>query len=100
MRQRGVSDLHGFIQVKLSAKTNKIKVDPVNVPLNVPLNERQNNLIQDINKNKSITQTELAKKCKVNRETIKRDLQYLQEKNIIKRVGSKKTGYWEVVGNV
>ena len=69
------------------------------MPLNVPLNKRQNNLIQDIRKNKNITQTELAQKYKVNRETIKRDLQYLQEKNIIKRVGSKKTGCWEIINN-
>jgi len=46
-----------------------------NVPLNVPLNNNYN----------------------VNEKTIKRDLQYLQEKNIIKRIGSKKTGYWKII---
>jgi len=64
-----------------------------NVPLNVPLNNRQ----KDILKNNKITQLELANNYNVNEKTIKRDLQYLQEKNIIKRIGSKKTGYWKII---
>ena len=74
----------------------KINV-PLNVPLNVPINERQKNIISEIKENRQITQNELAAKNSVNRETIKRDLQSLQEKNIIKRIGSRKTGHWEVL---
>jgi len=39
----------------------------------------------------------MSKKLKYGRETIKRDLKKLKELKIIKRVGSDKTGYWEVL---
>jgi len=39
----------------------------------------------------------LSEKCKVTLLTIKRDLKKLQELEIIKRMGSKKTGHWEVL---
>ena len=76
----------------------KEKLDvPLDVPLNVPLNDRQKDIIKDILSNKNINQKDLAEIYNVSDKTIKRDLYLLQEKNIIKRVGSKKTGYWEVI---
>ena len=68
---------------------------PLNVPLNVPLNERQKELLKMIQKMPAITQQFLSEQLKVNIKTVKRDLIYLQEKNIITRMGSKKTGYWK-----
>jgi predicted HTH transcriptional regulator len=35
--------------------------------------------------------------CKVSRETLKRDLKLLKQKDIIKRIGPDKGGYWEVI---
>jgi len=84
-----IHDLNNFIQVKI--------FNIENVPLNVPLNERQKKIINDIRTNKYIIQTELAEKYNVNEKTIKRDLLYLQENKVIKRIGSKKTGYWQLL---
>lgn len=64
---------------------------------NVPVNNRQKQIINDIKLDKQYTQTELAKKHNVNKETIKRDFKKLKELNIIKRIGSDKTGYWKII---
>ena len=42
---------------------------------------------------------ELGKKYKVNRETVKRDLRKLRELKLITRIGSDKSGYWEIIKN-
>ena len=47
--------------------------------------------------NEYITLHELAIKVGVTEITIKRRIKELQNKNIIQRKGSKKTGYWEVI---
>lgn len=74
--------------------------DPLNVllndPLNVLLNERHKLLLKLINENKFITAKSLATSCAVSDKTIKRDIVFLKNKNILKRMGSKKSGYWEL----
>jgi len=71
--------------------------EPVNEPVNEPVSERQLNVISLIRNNKSISINELAEKCNVGRETIKRDLKQLRKLNLLKRVGSDKAGYWEII---
>jgi Fic family protein len=71
---------------------------PLNVPKNVPL-KRLDKIVDIINKNKDITIDELAKILGVSDKTIKRDMAKLKEENKIKRVGSLKSGYWEIVEN-
>ena len=51
----------------------------VNVPINVPINTFS-----------------LATMFNVSEKTIKRDLYVLRDLNLIKYVGSNKTGHWEV----
>ena len=73
-----------------------------NVPKSVPNNDplkRIEEIIKLISKNKKITITELAKTLKVSDKTIKRDIAKLKKQNRLKRVGSLKSGYWEVEGN-
>ena len=57
-------------------KTN----DTVNVPINVPINA-----------------SDLSIMFNVSEKTIKRDLYVLRDLNLIKYVGSNKTGHWEVI---
>ena len=71
----------------------------LNVPVNVPVNVRQKLIIKLIIENKKITLDKIAEQCNVNRETIKRDLKKLRKINIIDRIGSDKSGYWEVVSD-
>ena len=69
----------------------------INDTLNDTLNNREKIILQMIKNNKYVSQEEMAKKCEVSVETIKRDIKKMQESNIVKRIGSKKTGYWELV---
>lgn len=63
---------------------------------NVPLSERHKLLLKLINENKFISAEGLATACAVSYKTIKRDIDFLKNANILKRMGSKKSGYWEL----
>lgn len=72
-----------------------------NVPLNVPinkLNERQLNILNLIKENPSISMERMADINHVNMRTIKRDLDRMSE--FVRRVGPKKNGHWEIIGEV
>ena len=85
---------NGFL-VTIYSKVSQIDNDP----LNDPLNDRQINIISFIKKDIYITKEELANKCFVSLETIKRDIYKMQKMNIIERKGSRKTGYWQIITN-
>ncbi len=70
---------------------------PKNVPKNVPL-KRLGEILKLIKKDKKITLLELADKLEVSDKTIKRDIAKLKSDNKIVRVGSLKSGYWEIIG--
>ena len=72
-----------------------------NVPINVTKNDpikRVDKIIEIISENKDITIIELANKLDVADKTIKRDIAKLKEQNRLIRVGSLKSGYWEIKG--
>ncbi len=68
---------------------------PISVPKNVPL-KRLEMIIEQIKKNRNITIAELANILNVSDKTIKRDIAKLKQENKIARVGSSKSGYWEI----
>ncbi|MHC1738601.1 MAG: DeoR family transcriptional regulator [Ignavibacteriaceae bacterium] len=68
----------------------------LNVPLNVSLSKRMKFVLDLVIADRFITIEELALKSAVSEKTIKRDLDYLRNNNILRRMGSKKTGYWEI----
>jgi DeoR/GlpR family transcriptional regulator of sugar metabolism len=49
-----------------------------------------------IGADKEITIVRLAEQCKVSTKTIKRDIALLKDENRLVRVGSLKSGYWQV----
>lgn len=65
-----------------------------------PLSEENNDTVNDtvnlLKANPKITLDELALKLGKSRRTVTRIIKKLQEENIISRIGSDKTGYWEV----
>lgn len=69
----------------------------VNDPVNDPVNRRQDLIVEIMKKDKNITRENLAAKCDVSVETIKRDVRTLKQLGKIKRVGADKTGYWHVI---
>ena len=66
--------------------------------INASLTSLQVQLIAGIEENPSIAYDVLAEKLNKNRTTVMRNIQKLKEMGVLKRIGSKKTGYWEVIG--
>ena len=64
---------------------------------NVPVNERQKQILESLKRGDSFTAAQFAAKLNVTDKTIKRDLQYLTENKLIKRIGSDKNGKWEIL---
>jgi len=46
----------------------------------------------------SISYDAIAEKLGKNRTTVMRNIHKMKNLGILKRIGSKKTGYWEVIG--
>ena len=55
-----------------------------------------NLILNEINNKNKITQKELSEKTKIPLRTVKRNIEILKEEGYIERVGSKKTGYWNI----
>lgn len=61
-------------------------------------NKTETKILELIRNNPNITIARLATKTGLSEPGIKKNLKQLKEKGFIKRVGSNKTGYWEVNG--
>jgi len=72
----------------------KAKNDPVNDPVNDLV---KRNILQHFKQNPKANYRELADKTGYSTATIKRHIQELKKMGIIKRIGSDKTGYWEII---
>jgi Fic family protein len=84
-----------FMLEMILESMQKVKSDPLNVPRNVPL-KRLDKIVELIKNNRDITIKELANILEVADKTVKRDIAKLKEQNRVIRVGSQKSGYWEV----
>lgn len=60
--------------------------------------DRINDLLIALNAEPSADYASLASRLGVSEATVKRNIQKLKQQNRIRRVGSKKTGHWEIVG--
>ena len=69
-----------------------------NVPINVHKNfgKIESNILEIILECPEITQANIASILKITPKTVQRGISRLKEKEIIKRVGSNKKGYWEI----
>ena len=63
----------------------------------IEINDKQNKIIELIINNNRITQNEIANIIGVNVRTIKRNFKILIDNSIVERIGSDKTGYWQVL---
>ena len=64
---------------------------------NDTVNDTVKTILALIEQNPSITYEEMTEKTGKSRRTISRLITELKEKNIIARVGSDKTGYWQII---
>lgn len=76
-------------------RPKQLKNEPVNEP--VKLTKSAKKVLQALKTNSESTIDEIATNISVSRETVKRSLKTLSEKGLIKRVGSDKTGHWEII---
>ena len=72
---------------------------PLKVPKNVPL-KRLDEIMTLIKKDKNITIIQLASILGVADKTIKRDIAKLKSDNKLIRVGSLKSGHWEIIDEI
>ncbi len=74
----------------------KVGDAPINAPINAPLTDLQMQLLDFIRSNPAISYDELTKLIQKDRTTTMRNLRKLKEAGILKRVGSRKMGHWEI----
>jgi len=74
----------------------KVQKKARDAPINAPLTHLQMQLLDFIRSNPAISYDELTKLTQKDRTTVMRNLGKLKQVGLLKRVGSKKTGHWEV----
>lgn len=67
-----------------------------NAPVNAPVKSVQHEILALIGKNPSISYDELSDRLSKNRSTIMRNIKKMKDAGILHRIGSVKTGYWEI----
>lgn len=63
----------------------------------IKLNEREKNIIKLLKENNNLTRSQMAQRLKCSDSTVKRTLQAMSERGVIKRVGSNKKGEWVIL---
>lgn len=73
--------------------------DPINDLINDPikLGEREKQIIELLQKEPDLTRSEMAQHLKCSDSTVKRALQTMVEKGVIRRIGSNKKGEWIIM---
>lgn len=72
-------------------------LDKIIINSNFVMNDIQNRIIELITNNNRITQNEIANIIGVNVRTVKRNFKILIDNSIVERIGSDKTGYWQIL---
>ena len=85
-----------FIEFMLGVILDTIENVPKVVTKNVP-KERAVIIMENMNRDATVTIKELAELLKVNEKTIKRDIEKLKEEGKVKRTGSARKGIWQVI---
>lgn len=83
--------------IKFILHTINSSLDKLIKNSNFVLNDIQNKIIELIANNNRITQNEIANITNVSVRTIKRNFKILIDNLIIERIGSDKTGYWQIL---
>ncbi|MDR0519510.1 MAG: winged helix-turn-helix transcriptional regulator [Clostridiales Family XIII bacterium] len=73
--------------------------DTADVVRNVVRNKTEEAVLSAISENPAVTADKIAEIASKSPRTVQRYLNSLQEKGMIRRVGSTKSGIWELVGD-
>ena len=63
----------------------------------IDISDRQQEVLDIIEENPRITIDEISKIMKINRSAVQKHIEKLKDKNVIKRIGSHKSGYWKIL---
>ena len=85
-----------IVNFKLSDNKSAVTSEKTSVIASEKTSEK---IIEAIKKNSKITTIELSVMIKISSRSIERNLRALQDKKLIKRVGPKNGGHWEIVSN-
>tara|TARA_E500000331_G_C17272891_1_gene720225 strand:- start:13222 stop:14631 length:1410 start_codon:yes stop_codon:yes gene_type:complete len=85
------------VQRKEQKVTDKGAIKVQNQAELASLNEIQRNILHLITETPDISYDELAKQLDKNRTTVMRNISKLKDLNLLKREGSKKSGFWKVL---
>jgi len=88
-----IHDLGDFIRVEMLTRQSEIKDNVVD---NV-VDKRLNKIIDLITQNNMISAKQIAQLLKITSRTAQRDLDKLKRQNRIQRIGSVKSGHWDVL---
>ncbi len=82
-------------QEKTSRDTQK---DTQKIPRKYPedLNQNQVRILKLLEKDNTLTRDQMSRKMKVSPETVKKNIEKLKQRDLLKRIGSDKGGYWEI----
>ena len=69
----------------------------VTVKVTVKVTVNQTKILDEIRKNKEITVLEIAEKVDLSRKGVLDNISKLKKAGLLQRIGSDKTGYWEIV---
>ena len=69
--------------------------DPINDPIN--LSEREVKILDLIKEKSNLTRKDMAERLGCSESTVKRSLQEMVDRGVIKRIGSNKKGEWIVI---
>lgn len=97
MMEHHVNNLEEQIREYEASQANETIFDH-DETLNETLNESEKALITAIQNNQNLTVDSLVNKTGFSRAKVNRIISSLKEKGLLKRIGSKKTGYWEITG--
>ncbi|SEQ31950.1 Fido, protein-threonine AMPylation domain-containing protein [Lachnospiraceae bacterium RM5] len=100
----GKNELHnremhvsGMFSIKQNNDPIKRAVDPINDPINISLlTEREKKILELLRQDPTLTRAKMAEMMGCSDATIKRALQSMGQKNIIRRIGSNKKGEWVI----
>jgi len=84
----------------LKNRTMQLKVGTVNNLIDTVNGTVKSTVFDLIKANNTITATEISEQLGISLRTVKRKIKELKDKNIIERVGSDKTGYWQICTSI
>ena len=76
---------------------NKIDVKEFHIVSNKVTNKTEDLILELMRNNPNITIAQLMIKTNLSEPGVKKNLKKLKEKNMIRRVGANKDGYWEII---